>query len=363
MFGNASPLSSTNIVSVLPPNFFRLKYIHVAINGHHDDQAEIRLFPTILTIVTMHLSVVLATIPCAKPFFVVFQAGVFRSPHEPKTPTRQSFETGAEQATEVVNAGTSDHSGEGQPAERPLRPVLTWNRRASFAKPAEPEPSPPPEESDLPPLPPRSIFRFAFMNPFAWSRGKHPSKRVSIHTPLPLWKTSHREESSASASHSTSTPFSYLSSTFTRASQGQNSNSSNNRPVPPSASTSNSQASGTPTSNVSQIRRQSDYFDSLRPKDGKTETAIRHDPVHAEVVARKRATLCDDPNDTRRMGIELTHSFEVTYEDAPVPPHGLKSSEEEDQEPTPRPSPPPVTAAPPSTSTRTTPSQAPGATQ
>ncbi|CAK4030437.1 MFS transporter [Lecanosticta acicola] len=92
---------------VLPPNFVRLELIHTKVTDAQDPTLD-RLDPTMLSIVTMYLSVILATVPCAKPFFAVFEGGVFRSPHGPRTATGQSFEMSGD----VGGQGAAEDDGQ-----------------------------------------------------------------------------------------------------------------------------------------------------------------------------------------------------------------------------------------------------------
>lgn len=92
----------------------RLKYIKHGIYG--EDQTFDRVDANILTQVALHLSVILATLPCAKAFFVVFEGGVFRSPNVSRPATRESFGEFRRQAEETQR---------GKP---------TWDRRQTFAK-------------------------------------------------------------------------------------------------------------------------------------------------------------------------------------------------------------------------------------
>lgn len=63
---------------VLPPTFARLRDIYIAINGN--DYTYDRVDATVMSSITLHIGIILATIPCAKPFFSVIEAGIYRSP-------------------------------------------------------------------------------------------------------------------------------------------------------------------------------------------------------------------------------------------------------------------------------------------
>lgn len=61
---------SNNTNSVLPPALVRLKYLEVAIAK--TDVSKYRARSNLLSQIVMHASIILATIPCAKPFFALF---------------------------------------------------------------------------------------------------------------------------------------------------------------------------------------------------------------------------------------------------------------------------------------------------
>ncbi|WPB02706.1 uncharacterized protein RHO25_007342 [Cercospora beticola] len=63
--------------------FLRFNFFASAV--HEDDETYVRTDVTIITQVAMHLSIILATVPCAKPFFVIFEGGVFQSPNDQRS--------------------------------------------------------------------------------------------------------------------------------------------------------------------------------------------------------------------------------------------------------------------------------------
>ncbi|CZT20697.1 uncharacterized protein RCC_06555 [Ramularia collo-cygni] len=79
---------------VLPPALVRLQFLEVAIAK--TDVGAYRARANLLSQIVMHSSIILATIPCAKPFFALFDGGVYRTPRDMKP----------EPATEPEAAGT-----------------------------------------------------------------------------------------------------------------------------------------------------------------------------------------------------------------------------------------------------------------
>lgn len=74
--------------SVVPPNLTRLHYIHQSVESSDWSYSRIRV--GIIGEVVLHVSVILATVPCIKPWLVVFERGAALysrpTPHEEPQP-------------------------------------------------------------------------------------------------------------------------------------------------------------------------------------------------------------------------------------------------------------------------------------
>ncbi|TKA82468.1 hypothetical protein B0A55_02175 [Friedmanniomyces simplex] len=65
---------------IIAPNTTRLRYLHIALFSADWSYARVPL--QIVNQITLHLSIILATIPCAKPFLTVFESGGLHLPAE-----------------------------------------------------------------------------------------------------------------------------------------------------------------------------------------------------------------------------------------------------------------------------------------
>lgn len=63
---------------IIPPSLVRLRYTHIALFSN--DWSRARVGVVIITQIVLHVSIMLATIPCAKPFLVVFDSGGLHMP-------------------------------------------------------------------------------------------------------------------------------------------------------------------------------------------------------------------------------------------------------------------------------------------
>ena len=63
---------------VIPPILVRMRYVHNALYSH--DWSHSRVDAVVLSQVVLHLSIILATVPCAKPFLYIFESGGLHMP-------------------------------------------------------------------------------------------------------------------------------------------------------------------------------------------------------------------------------------------------------------------------------------------
>ncbi|SMR61224.1 unnamed protein product [Zymoseptoria tritici ST99CH_3D1] len=163
---------------VLPPAIVRLKYVRIAISS--PDLTLYRVNSNLLSTIVLHVSIILATVPCAKPFFALFNNNIFRSPKQisaveanypvPPTPIPPS-------SCSLDNFGT------------PQPEPLTWDRRRSFASAPLPPPAPLPPTAQLAPRRKSVTFKLN-LPPFHWNRRTSHARSRQIAnsarpTPLP----------------------------------------------------------------------------------------------------------------------------------------------------------------------------------
>lgn len=104
----------------------RLKYMFFALHG--DDPTKDRTDTSLISEVTLHVNIILATVPCAKPFFVVFEGGAFKSPTHP-------MHTSTDHSHSFNATGGSGHT------RPPMAPRLPSQRAYQMSTPP-PSPSP-----------------------------------------------------------------------------------------------------------------------------------------------------------------------------------------------------------------------------
>ena len=72
---------------MIPPTLTRLKYINQTLRS--SDWSYSRIHVVIITQIEMHISVILATIPCIRPWFNVFESGGLQAPAEVRRQSRR----------------------------------------------------------------------------------------------------------------------------------------------------------------------------------------------------------------------------------------------------------------------------------
>ncbi|GIZ41193.1 hypothetical protein CKM354_000450700 [Cercospora kikuchii] len=270
---------------------------------HEDDETYVRKDVTIITQVAMHLSIILATVPCAKPFFVIFEGGVFRSPNDQHS--RKTLSTlSSGWRTRTGDGHRSDSNAALERAERAAaRP--TWDRRNTFARPSitafeHPERAPTLKRSrktvsmKLPPL------AWNRRKTFARGAGTPPLNASQYHKP----STSSKSDpwSKSSSSHS-----SYMA-LRRYASQESSRPSYQNRGESYNSERTISQESQRTRNIMAPI---------LRPDQGETTTIIAHDPDASRRAMLVTTSDREGVHEERASGvIELRTEVVVTYEDA-----------------------------------------------
>lgn len=143
-------------LGVLPAMFVRLVFYNQS--AYRGDETYGRAKVEILTQIAMNLSIILMTLPCAKPFFVIFEGGVFRPPHDQNIQQQQRARNDPMESTTVTlprvyedvvarriiqpsDGGGCCSLGLEERAQR-VAEKPTWDRRATFAKPSMPKSTP-----------------------------------------------------------------------------------------------------------------------------------------------------------------------------------------------------------------------------
>ena len=294
-------IASVSRLLVIPPLFVRFTFFKSAL--HTEDQTYTRTDMAIVSQVAIHLSVVLATIPCAKPFFVIFEGGVFRPPHSQRS-RQTSSNFSSRWKTRTGDGHRSDSNAAMERAERAAaRP--TWDRRNTFARPSisafeHPERAPTLQRS-------RKTVSMK-LPPLVWNRRKTFARGEG--TP-PLNASQHHKPSTSSKSD----PWSKSSSSRSSHTALQRyASQESSRPV--YQNRGESYNSDRTVSQESQ-RTSNIMAPILRPDQGETTTVIAHDPD-----ASRRAMLIttaegEGIHEERTSGvIELRTEVVVTYEDA-----------------------------------------------
>ncbi|KJY01063.1 hypothetical protein TI39_contig304g00009 [Zymoseptoria brevis] len=143
---------------VLPPAIVRLKYVHIAISS--PDLTLYRVNSNLLSTIVLHVSIILATVPCAKPFFALFSNNLFRSP-------KQTTAVGGNGPLPPTPSPTPSRSLED--LRVPHRQSLTWDRRRSFAAASLHSPAPPLPTTGSAPRRKSVTFKLN-LPPFHWNR-------------------------------------------------------------------------------------------------------------------------------------------------------------------------------------------------
>lgn len=259
----------------------RLIFVRAAVDG--DDPTYDRLRVQITNQVVLHASIYLATIPCAKPFFVVFEGGVFRKPTDPRQRERPSFGS--------APTSRSENTGHTAPT--------SWDRRMSFAQSAGSLGSGRTQKQT--PSPRR-------WSPWRWKSEDGIASRPP--EPMPLrTRIGSVGESLYGCATADVSPGAYSqherTSPLPSLKLSQKSAAEDNEDQHPCSSAS------------SRMRRQSEYkwFDRLRLDEGSTVTTVRHDPNFAAAAARKRSQEPGGSRKQEQSGILQTQSFAVDVED------------------------------------------------
>lgn len=195
----------------------RLKYMYRALHG--DNATKDRTDASIISAVTLHVNIILATVPCAKPFFVVFEGGAFRSPTDPMHTSGHSQSWNATGGSGQMRPPMNIRLPSQQ--QRPPTPmpspsvgsamVITWDRRQSFAPPTLPVPVQEPRPTAKP-LTGR-IGPWSFKSrQITWKKRRSVSQTISNPSSPPA---SHRS-SGKSVRTRFSSPFSSLKSAVSR---------------------------------------------------------------------------------------------------------------------------------------------------
>jgi hypothetical protein len=74
-------------VRVIPPSLIRLKYIEQALSS--TDWSYSRIDVVIISQISMHVSVILATVPCIRPWLIAFESGGLQAPAEARRQSRR----------------------------------------------------------------------------------------------------------------------------------------------------------------------------------------------------------------------------------------------------------------------------------
>ena len=275
-------------LGVLPATFVRLVFYNDSVR-HGDDMYD-RALVEILTQVAMHLSIILTTLPCAKPFFVIFEGGVFRSPHDQNiqrqqrdvplelTITTLPIVHGADAARRTTlpalpavptlpTDGRDCCSPQADERTQKVAERPTWDRRATFAKPSKSRLSP-----ERPILKKKPSIK---LNPLSWNR----RTTFAAPTPPPAAYSAYFHKPSTSTT-----------STGTR----RTSLPLYNRIIRPYHRQKPSDSSGSPSS---WSRRSSEAYwgHGLRPDEGETITVISAD---SEGTTRRAELLREESRDS-----------------------------------------------------------------
>ncbi|KAI5363087.1 hypothetical protein Slin15195_G104640 [Septoria linicola] len=286
---------------VLPAMFVRFAFYDRALSPGRDETYD-RTDVAVVTQVTMHLSIILATLPCAKPFFVIFEGGVFRLPHE----QRRNTDGGRAGSGSIDRRGNGHRSDTIVALETAARAAArpTWDRRSTFAKPSMPQ---------LEPEPPLQMERSSRavsvkLNPMSWNRRRTFAGEGPLIVPPSAYH--HKPSTSTKSSHWS-----------TSSSSGRGKKSLPLYPVygskrPNYHGRGESYASD-PSSRASRRSSVTFRLKNLRPDEGETVTVISHDP---EAVARAKKGSTNSGEETIGQasygGIELKTEVVVSYESA-----------------------------------------------
>ncbi|KAF2164778.1 hypothetical protein M409DRAFT_24683 [Zasmidium cellare ATCC 36951] len=302
---------------LLAPLIVRLQYMYHVFH-RRDNPTKDQTDTSLISNVTLHISITLATVPCAKPFFVVFEGGAFRSPTDPLNTTGNSPSGPATGGSAQVGHARprpprlpshqpyAMSTPTPSPQPSPAMPI-TWNRRQSFAPASPPAQQPKAVAKSLTIR--RSPWYFKSRR-ITWTR-RHQSHTTSNAPSSP--DGSHRSSRRSAVTRFTS-PFSSLRTTASRQARSE---LLAPRELEPR---DRSQGSRLSSRSHSRTRRQSevDWFSGLHGEGGKTRTTIGHDPEHAEEAARQRSKGSDEARRQRNYQIMAQQSFSVRSDPAPT---------------------------------------------
>lgn len=300
---------------VLPALYMRLIFYNDSLQREDRTYGLARY--ALMTQVAMHGSIILTTLPCAKPFFVIFEGGVFRSPQDQHNLRHQrgrdvplrlmtakppvasgDLEVGSPQPRDDIHSGSPDARKSIQQAAG-IADVPTWDRRASFARPSMPRLSSSPERRG-----PVKRPSLKLLNPPSWKGKIMLAPRRNRVTPPPpprAYSAYFQKPSSLSSIGSPRTPLSFQSRMKMAYWDRRVSHNS--------------------SQNSRESRRSSSAFwgHRLRPDEGETVTVISHDP---EALARPNAvreesrnSYDDAPSEHSHGGIKQSKEVIVSYED------------------------------------------------
>lgn len=299
---------------------------------------------SLISAVTLHIDIILATVPCAKPFFVVFEGGAFRSPTDPMNTTTGNSQSGpgtggsgqphgphparprmpirlpSHQAL-MMSRPAPSHQPHPMttptPSPQLSRPIpIIWDRRNSFAPASTPiQPPQPAAKAVTGRIGPWS---FRSRRRITWVRRRSGAKSSAPSSPNGSNRSSRKSTTARFSSPFSSpfpSPFSSLRSTSSRQTRSELA------PPREMSPRDHSQESRLSSRSHSRTRRQSeiDWFSDLRGEKTKTRTTICHDPDHAEEAARERSLGPEEAKRKRQSGIDKKQSFSVTSEAAPTP--------------------------------------------
>ncbi|KAM3424073.1 hypothetical protein BST61_g11376 [Cercospora zeina] len=288
---------------VLPTMFLRFNFFASVV--HDDDETYARTDVTIITQVATHLSIILATVPCAKPFFVVFDGGVFRSPHDQRS-TTLSNPSGGLRRTGPGDGSRADSNTALELAERAAAQP-TWDRRTTFARPSISALEPPQRV-----LTSKKSSKPVVMKlpPLIWNRKKTLTRGEE--TPTPNNHPQHKPSTS-----SRSDPWSKSSSSRSSHTLLQQ-YALHDLSRPSVQNRGDSRHFGR---TISQDSLRTSIRDIqapvLRPDQAETTTVIAHDPDASKRGMASIADAREGAGGERPSGfIELRKEVVVTYEDA-----------------------------------------------
>ncbi|EME40414.1 hypothetical protein DOTSEDRAFT_55637 [Dothistroma septosporum NZE10] len=295
---------------ILIPSVARLKYLYFAVYG--SDFTYDRTDVNVLSQVTMHISIILATVPCAKPFFSVLEGGIFRTPHT--SGSANTFNHSRVSSSTTTASRTIGVDGSRIPVVQPVRPrpqraiPITWNHRDTWAKPFRK-----PTDSLHPD--PALKSQHSRLNPFGWNRRVtfHVAKEPSSSSGIPLQDLDSPRNSSSRSRETSPRNRSPRSSRYTPLAKLPRAALPRLRSRDSSTYTSPPE---TPSSASRRRRRQSsaDFWLGLGNEDAQTITTIRHDPEDADSRERKRkARIAEDKDHASR--VEHTQSFQIASEE------------------------------------------------